>query len=220
MFAPGRALAAAAVGAAIVSLAASPASASAMYSCPLTGDTSCISPLTGTLHGDASVAGDGYAFNPSGDGKAGYVQVDGSSAIDMTSFPITVSVDVKGVSVPSTRVGDYDVVRGTPAGNWKVEIVAKNNRTTARAACFFKGAQGKATASGGLDLSVQANWTTIACTDTGTAVELRVNGVLAKRVAVVTGSIPNPGPLLIGAKDTTGGDQFSGFARGVAISVP
>jgi hypothetical protein len=209
--------------AAIVAIAgtgAAAASAATTYRCPLTMGVVCDVPLSGGVHGDVLI-GDGYGFNLRGNGAAGYVQVDNSGTIPMGTFPISFSVEVKGVGIPSSSVGDYDVVRGTPAGNWKIEVVAKNNRTTARAACFFKGASGKATAAGGPDLNTrQGQWTTITCTDTGSAVELRVDGVLAKRVAVSTGMIPNPGPMLVGAKDTSGGDQFSGYARNVQIDIP
>lgn len=213
-------MAASLAGMSLVALGAAPAQAAIVYSCPLTGATPCSSPLSGTLHGDVQATSDGYSFNLKADRTPGYVQVSNSDQIRMTYFPITVSVQVKGVRVPSTAVGDYDVVRGTPDGNWKVEIVAKDNRTSAKAACFFKGPKGKGTAAGGLDLSQQKAWATISCTNTGTAIELRVNGVLSKKVTVATGSIPNPGPLLIGAKDTSGGDQFSGYAKDVQISVP
>ena len=204
----------------IAGTGAAAASAATTYLCPLTIGAICDGPLSGSVHGDV-LTGDGYGFNLSGNGAAGYVQVDNSGAIPMGKFPISFSVEVKGVGIPSSSVGDYDVVRGTAAGNWKIEVVAKNSRTTARAACFFKGASGKATAAGGPDLNTrQGQWTTITCTNTGSAVELRVDGVLVKRVAVTTGTIPNPGPMLVGAKNTVGGDQFSGYARNIQINVP
>jgi len=209
-----------AVTAAIAGTGAAAASAATTYLCPLTTGAICDEPLSGSVHGDV-LTGDGYGFNLSGSGAAGYVQVDNSGTIPMGRFPVSFSVEVKGVGIPSTSVGDYDVVRGTPAGNWKIEVVAKNSRTTARAACFFKGTNGKATAAGGPDLNTrQGQWTTITCTNTGSAVELRVDGVLVKRVTVTTGTIPNPGPMLVGAKDTSGGDQFSGYARNVHIDIP
>ena len=209
-----------AVVATIAGTGAAAAWAATTYRCPLANGAVCDQPLSGSVHGDV-LSGDGYGFNLSGNGAAGYVQVDNSGTIPMGTFPISFSVEVKGVGVPSSSVGDYDVVRGTPAGNWKIEVVAKNNRTTARAACFFKGVSGKATAAGGPDLSTRrSQWTTITCTDTGSAVELSVDGVLVKRVAVTTGAIPNPGPMLVGAKDTSGGDQFSGYARDVQINIP
>lgn len=214
-------LATAGVSTSLAVLGAAPAEAATMYTCPLVSAAPCSSPLSGTRVGDVASTSDGYSFNLSGNGDPGYVQVDNSKQINTTKFPFTFSAQVKGVGVPSTAVGDYDVVRGTPAGNWKLEVVAKNNRTTAQAACFFKGATSKKTVSGGPDLTtLQSKWTTISCTNTGSAVELRVNGVLEKKVTVSTGTIPNPGPLLIGAKDTEGGDQFSGYAKDVQINVP
>jgi len=210
--------------AAVVGLvvAAPAAQASTPYGCPLLVLTApCDPPLVGTVYGDVTAADGGYLFNPGGDQTPGYVQVAGSSQIPMSTFPITVTVSVKGVGVPSSAVGDYDVVRGTPGGGWRVEVLAKKRRTIAQAACFFSGTTGKTFAFGGPDLATQqAVWTTISCTDTGTAVELRVDGTLVKTVAVATGPIRNPGPMLIGAKDSNGGDQFSGYAKDVQVTVP
>jgi len=207
--------------AAVLGLGGLSAQAATTYGCPLSGSTVCTSPLAGTVHGDVTVTGDGYGFNLSGNGTPGYVAVDNSNQISMGSFPVSFSAQVKGVGVPSSQVGDYDVVRGTPNGNWKLEVVARNSRTTARASCFFKGPSGKGAATGGPDLTtLQAVWTTITCTNTGAAIELRVNGTLVKTETVATGPIPNPGPLLLGAKNTAGGDQFSGSAKDVQVSVP
>ncbi len=203
-----------------VSLGASPAQASVAYGCPLSSATLCTNPLTGSLHGDAKATSDGYAFDLNSDASPGYITVDGTSNIFSNGFPIQFSVEVKGVGVPSAGVGDYDVVRGTPGGNWKIEIVARNNRTTASALCFFKGNNGKANVVGGPDLSNSSGWTKITCTNTGSAVQLSVGTTMVKSVAVKTGSIPNSGPMLIGAKDTSGGDQYSGYARNVSITVP
>ncbi len=195
-------------------LTAAPALAATTYACPLSSGTVCQSPLTGTAHGSANATADGYQFGP----QPGYVSVNNSQQIS-TNFPFSFSVQVKGVGVPPSAVGDYDVVRGTPGGNWKLEVVARNNRNTAQAACFFNGAKSKRVVSGGPDLTtLKSNWTTIQCTNTGSAIELRVGGVLVKKVTISTGAIPNPGPLLIGAKDTSGGDQYTGFARDLKIS--
>jgi uncharacterized membrane protein len=208
-------------GATTTALAAGSALASAAYACALAGSNTCTAPLTSSVHGDVTVTSDGYGFNLSGSGAPGYVEVPNSAQIDTSHFPVTMSVQVKGVGVPSTRVGDYDVVRGTPSGSWKIEVVARKQRTTALATCFFKGPKGKSFVTGGPDLStMKASWTTIACTNTGSVLELRVNGTLVKSKVLATGPISNPGPLLIGAKDTTGGDQFTGYARYVRITVP
>lgn len=209
------------ISAASQGLALAPAYASTVYTCPLSSSTVCSSPLSWSEQGDVSATSDGYAFDLDADGSPGYIKVSDSDQIDTSRFPITFSVEVKGVHVPSLKVGDYDVVRGTPSGNWKIEVVARNSRTQAKAACFFKGATGKANVVGGPDLTtLQGAWTTLTCTNTGSAVQLAVNGSVVNSKSVTTGQIPNPGPLLIGAKDTTGGDQYSGYARNVEIQVP
>jgi Concanavalin A-like lectin/glucanases superfamily len=194
-----------------------PAHAAVSYRCPLASATPCASPLTGVMRGDVHNRAAGYAFNLSGDRKPGYVRVGNSHRIRI-DFPFTVAVGVKRVRVPPRAVGDYDVVRGTPGGSWKVEVVARKNRSSAVAMCFFNGANGKKIVAGGPDLSRrQKVWTRIACTNTGSAVQLRINGVLVKHERIRTGPIANPGPLLIGAKNTSGGDQFSGYARNVRV---
>jgi hypothetical protein len=203
-----------------VGLSAGPALASTSYGCPLSAGRVCTAPLTGYRHGDVRATSDGYAFNRNSPRRFGYIKVVGSSKIPMTRFPIRVSVRVKRVHIPSRRVGDYDVVRGTAKGNWKIEIHATNHRSAARAGCHFTGANGRGTAVGGPDLSEISGWTKITCIDTGSAVRLSVAGTVVKSVAVRTGRIPNPGGLLLGAKNTTGGDQFSGYAKFVHISVP
>jgi len=134
-------------------------------------------------------------------------------------FPVRVSVSVMGVGVPSRAVGDYDVVRGTKNGFWKIEVMAKNNRTTARASCSFKGSSRRITITAGPDLSKLSGWHTITCVDDNKQVQLFVDGNLAKSQSGSTGPINNTGPLLIGAKDTNGGDQFSGYAKDVDVTV-
>jgi hypothetical protein len=195
--------------------------AASSYACPLSdpsGGAPCQSPLVGTVHGDVTPSSDGYLFNPSGDATPGYVEVDNSNIIDTSGFPLQVSVEVMGIKPPSSTVGDYDVVRGTPSGTWKIEIMARNNRTTARAACHFKGTTGKTLLVGGPNLSGSTGWHTITCVDDGKQVQLSVDGTPVKSTSVATGPVANNPPLLIGAKNTTGGDQFSGWARNVTVS--
>lgn len=206
--------------AAAVATAGAPSAQAAVvvYSCPLDSiSTPCSNPLSGVTKGDVSLADGGFRFN----GGVGYVRVDNSSQIETRNFPISMSVQVKGVGVPSAAVGDYDLIRGTTGGGWRIEVVARNKRTTARAACYFAGPDGKKFAIGGPNLkTLQSSWTTIKCVNTATSIQLFVNGQLEQSVAVSTGPIRNPGGLLIGAKDTDGGDQFSGYARDVQITVP
>jgi hypothetical protein len=138
--------------------------------------------------------------------------------------PIDFSIQVRAVHVPSTKVGDYDVVRGEiAAANWKLEVMAKPKATrkTALASCIFKGSTAKSVITGGPDLSKFAStqWVTLRCVNTGSQVQLWVNGTQYVTSNVATGPISNPGPLLIGAKTTSGGDQFSGWARNFSLSV-
>jgi hypothetical protein len=200
-----------------VALGATSAQAATVYGCPLSSaGNPCSNPLSGEKSGGVTAEGGGFRFS----GDRAYVRVDNSRQIDTSDFPIKMSVEVKGVGVPSKEVGDYDLIRGTTGGGWRVEVVARNNRTTARAACYFAGSKNKF-AVGGPDLKKrQSAWTKITCVNTGTSIRLFVNGEKVLQVAVSTGKIENSGGLLIGAKDTDGGDQFSGYARNVQITVP
>lgn len=202
-------------------VSAVPAQASTSYDCPLSSGTICDNnPLSGSVGGTSvNVTGGVYGFDLKADDTPGYIQVDKSSQIDMSGFPISVSVEVKGVQPPSATVGDYDVVRGTVSGFWKIEIMARSNRTTALAFCHFKGASRAVNVIGGPDLSkLQGVWTKITCTNFGTAVELRVGDSFVKTTKLSTGLVKNPGGMLIGAKDTNGADQFSGYARNVQVT--
>jgi Concanavalin A-like lectin/glucanases superfamily len=207
-----------AVTTAFVGLGASSAQARTVYECALASASKpCSSPLSGVKKGAVSVEGGGFRFS----GERGYVQVDHSSRIDTTHFPVKLSVQVKGIGVPSKAVHDYDLIRGTKGGGWRVEVVARDDRTTARAACFFAGEKGKDFAVGGRDLKkVQSTWTKITCVNTGSSIRLFVNGNRVQTVGVTTGRIGNPGGLLLGAKDTSGGDQTKGYVRNVEITVP
>ena len=77
----------------IAGTGAAAASAATTYLCPLTIGAVCDGPLSGSVHGDV-LTGDGYGFNLSGNGAAGYVQVDNSGTIPMGKFPISFSVEV------------------------------------------------------------------------------------------------------------------------------
>jgi hypothetical protein len=201
-----------------IAFGSTPASAASVYSCPLADlGSPCSGPLSGVTKGDVREADGGFFFG----GGNGYVRVDNSAQIDTSTFPISMSVQVKGVGVPSQAVGDYDLIRGTTGGAWRVEVVPRKKKTIAQAACFFAGPNARKLLAGGPDLKgLQNAWTTITCTNTGTSIRLYVNGNLEQSVALSTGKLSNPGGLLIGAKDTSGGDQFTGYARAVEISVP
>lgn len=205
-----------------LALGVAPASASTTYTCSMTTATPCAAPLTGTFNGTVNTSNpsvNGYGFDLNGTDVPGTVQVSNITQVQL-AFPIDFSIQVMGVKVPSSKVGDYDVVRGTPQGaNWKLEVMAKNNRTTAVAACAFKGTKTKKLLFGGPDLSTFTSWVTLRCVNTGSQIQLWVNGVEQATANVATGPVSNPGPLLIGAKDTTGGDQFSGWAKNFSLTV-
>src|SRR5215210_2221284 len=81
--------------------------------------------------------GNGYHFN--GNSAA---TVPSSDSLNPGSANISFTVPVKFTQPPSTAVGDYDLIRkglaSTPGGDYKMEILPRNNRTKAKAFCFFK----------------------------------------------------------------------------------
>ena len=164
---------------------------------------------SGPNHLDGRIAGgvtpDGSTFTF--DGTSG-VNVKGASKVPIGSQPVTVSARLRFGSVPSTTVGDYDIVRATPAGTFRLEVVARKQRTVAQALCFFNGSLTKATVVAGPNLA-DNQWHTLACAKTDNAVSLVVDGNQVGSQTVRIGSITlTKEPLIVGAKP--GGDFYTG----------
>jgi hypothetical protein len=120
--------------------------------------------------------------------------------------------------VPSAAVVDYDLLRGPTQGAYKMEIVARNNRTKAKALCFFQGSTGKATLVAGPHLA-DGNWHTLECRKTSSTIQLLVDGAVFTKTASV-GSLTNTGPVSLGAKSYRGGgDWYQGLMDEVSISI-
>lgn len=169
--------------------------------------------LDGTLKGGVVPNGDFFTF----DGKSGVVEVPGMDKLPIGKQPVTVEARVRFDSVPGTDVGDYDLVRATPGGTYRLEVVARKKRTVAQALCFFKGSTSKVNLVAGPNLA-DNNWHVLTCAKTDNAVTLWVDGnqVGSKNVAVGSINI-NRTPLLIGAKP--GGDWFKGSMDYAKVSL-
>jgi hypothetical protein len=171
---------------------------------------------TTNITGVPGLVGNGYHFN--GNSLA---TVPSSDSLNPGSANITFTVPVKFTQPPSTAVGDYDLIRkglaSTPGGDYKMEILPRNNHTKAKAFCFFKdSAKTVGKLVNGPNLA-DGRWHTLSCTKTPTSVQLTVDGTTYTQAALL-GSISNSAPLTIGAK-TGGGDWYSGDMDEVSVDI-
>jgi hypothetical protein len=160
--------------------------------------------------------GNGYHFN--GNSVA---TVPSSESLNPGSANISFTLDAKFTQPPTTAVGDYDLIRkglaSTAGGDYKMEILPRDNRTKAKAFCFFKGSAGTVgKIINGPNLA-DGRWHTLRCTKTPTSVQLSVDGTTYTQAALL-GSISNSAPLTIGAK-TGGGDWYSGEMDEVSVDI-
>src|SRR6476620_299716 len=139
--------------------------------------------LTGTLKGGVKTTGSTLAFTGSG-----VVTATGSSALALGAQPFTMEARLRFSKVPSATVGDYDILRGTPGGGWRLEIVARKKRTIAVAACGYAGSKAKLLLTGGPHLADGA-WHVVRCVKTDTSVSVVVDGVEVAKRAIVIGSV-------------------------------
>ncbi|MCZ3389315.1 MAG: hypothetical protein LH645_09430 [Actinomycetia bacterium] len=165
--------------------------------------------LDGTLSSNVETGVDGSSGNafqfPK---KPSWVSVPNSTKLNPGTGTFTIGVRVLFTEKPSSTVGDYDLVRKglgtTTGGNWKLEILQNGY-----AYCQFQGSSGKVTVSRGPDLS-DGHWHTISCTRYGSSVRITVNGSSTTKSGS-TGTIANTSTMYVGAKDSSGEDQYVGL---------
>lgn len=168
----------------------------------------------GTLHnvttGQPGVSGKAFLFS----GKPSYVSVPSSLDLNPVTSSFTITLHVKFPARPTSAVGDFDVLRKglstTDGGSYKIEILQSG-----KAFCDFRGSTHEGSLTGTKALAVNA-WHTITCTRTATSMKLVVDGSTTSK-SVTTGTISNTGNLYIGAKNSSGGDQLTGFVDSVTI---
>jgi Concanavalin A-like lectin/glucanases superfamily len=156
----------------------------------------------GTTNNITSVpgsSGNGYHFN----GTSSIATVPSSSSLNPGSADITFTAHVRFTQPPSATVGDYDLLRKglstSAGGDYKMEILPRNNHTKAKGFCFFKdSAKTVGKIVNGPNLADGA-WHTISCTKTPQSVVLTVDGT-PYATAVQLGSISNSDLLTIGAQ--------------------
>jgi hypothetical protein len=153
--------------------------------------------------GQPGAHGRAYRFNGP---ELSYVSVPDSPDINPVDRSFTFSVMVQFTQNPS---GDYDLLRKglstTPGGDYKTEIAK-----TGQAICEWKGSSATKDLIGGSPLN-DGVWHTITCKKTAGKVTLRVDGTVRASSSVTIGTISNSADLLLGAKSTSGGDQYQGL---------
>ena len=178
---------------------------------------------TGTVMTDSSgnantgavknVIRDGSTFTFAG--KPSVVSVKHSATLNPGTATFTATARVKFPAVPTVAVGDFDLVRkglaGTAGGHWKMEIVRSG-----KAYCLFHGAAGRVVLSAGPNLA-DSSWHTISCQRAGSTVRLTVDGATYSKSGQ-TGNIANTSTAYVGAKNVSGGDQYTGSMDWVTLS--
>lgn len=146
--------------------------------------------------------------------KPSYVTVSSASDLNPGSSNFSFTVRVKFSTKPSSTVGDYDVLRKglstTSGGSYKMEILQSG-----AAFCDFRGsAEGRVTGSSNLANNA---WHTVTCARTSTSVRLTVDGSTISK-SVSTGTISNSSTVYIGAKDSSGNDQYKGSLDAASVN--
>ena len=170
---------------------------------------------TGTLHhvavGRSGISGSGYGFS----GKPSYVTVPSSGDFSPGSGNFKFTLAVRFPAVPSSSVADFDLLRrglsSTAGGSYKVEILRSG-----RAFCDYRGSSGEVTVTGTQNLA-NNKWHTISCARVGNSAVLTVDGASVSRSGSI-GSITGSGSLYIGAKDSSGNDQYPGLMDALSIT--
>jgi len=164
----------------------------------------------GKLH-NVTALGSNYGFTR----KPAYVTVPSHADFAPGTGNFKISLSVRFSAVPSAAVVDYDLMRkglsGTAGGNYKVEILRSG-----RAFCLFGGSAGTVSITNGPNLA-NNQWHRITCARTGNTVVLTVDGGTWSRSGSI-GSISNSSTVFIGAKDSGGGDQYSGLMDSVTVT--
>src|SRR3954447_14354194 len=128
---------------------------------------------TGTLHGVAvrqpGQAGSGFGFS----GRPSYVSVPSAGDLSPGTAAIRITLSVRFSVLPSSSVGDYDLLRkglsSTSGGDYKLEILRGG-----QAFCLFRGSGGEVSVTGSRNLANNA-WHTLSCARIGNTVVLTVD---------------------------------------------
>jgi hypothetical protein len=153
-----------------------------------------------------------------GDGLATTSSDD--DAFDPGTSSFTVSVEVRSSTMPSSSVGDYDLVRkglsGTSGGYWKLEMIPNSARTKTLALCQMTGGRLKWAPFSLTD----GQWHTITCTRdaSGPTLKITIDGKSKTKSINSARKIANSSKLYVGAKDS-GNDEYTGDMDELTLSV-
>ena len=169
----------------------------------------------GTLHsvttGRPGYTGSGKAFGFSGDPS--FVSVPDSADLNPSRSSFSFTLHLNYPARPSAAAEDFDVLRkgrGTSeGGSFKLEIL-----TSGAAFCDFRGSAADGSVSSSSALTT-GRWHTVTCSRTSSTVT--VDGT-SRTKSVSTGTISNSGSLYIGARSSSGGDQYRGTVDAVSVS--
>jgi hypothetical protein len=157
-----------------------------------------------------------YSFN----GTSSMVTVPDNASLDPGASDFSFTASVKFSQVPQS---DYDIVRKglstDTGGDYKMEILPKDNHTTALASCHYSGSRTSSTLTKGPNLADGA-WHTITCKKTATSISITIDGQTFTKTVTV-GSISNNGRLTVGAKmkGASGADWYKGLMDEVSVSI-
>jgi hypothetical protein len=172
--------------------------------------------LTNVALGQPGFLNRAFGFN----GASSIVKVPNNASLIPGASDFTVTVHVKFSTIPSPAIGDYDLIRrglsSSSGGDWKIEILPRDNGTTAKASCHASGSVGSRTNTNGPNLADNA-WHTIRCIKRASSLTLQVDGVSYPKSATI-GSITNTSQSTLGAKST--GDWYGGLMDEVSFSKP
>ena len=154
----------------------------------------------------------------SGNGLATTASDD--NTFDPAKASFSVSVMVRSSTMPSTSVGDYDLVRkglsSTSGGYWKLELIPNKARTRTLVFCQMSGGYLKWAPFNLTD----GKWHTVTCTRDANAktVAITVDGRSNAKALTSLKSISNSSKLFVGAKDRNA-DGYVGDMDELSISV-
>jgi hypothetical protein len=167
--------------------------------------------LNHVLTGQPGYSGTGFGFAS----KPAYITVPDSPLLDPGTGPLSITVHVKTSVKPSSSVGDYDLIRkglaSTSGGDYKMEVLESGS-----AFCLFRGSSGTVSIGHGPNVA-DNRWHTLTCSRSSNSVTLTFDGVSYTKSGSI-GSISNSSAVSIGAKNTSGEDQYTGLMDEVTIT--
>ena len=202
----------------LVLLMAWPADASTTVTWHMDDSSGASDPAGHTLSlSNIDVSSDDY-WTFDGDGLATTASDDDTFDPGTSSF--TISVKIRSSTMPSSSVGDYDLVRkglsATSGGYWKLEMIPNSARTKTLALCQMTGGRLKWAPFSLTD----GQWHTITCTRdaSGPTLKITIDGTSKTKSITTSKKIANSSKLYVGAKDSSD-DEYTGDMDELSLKV-